>query len=116
MAPLSGGVTASAGANSTPQFSSPRAGANVAAATDLVVSVTTNRGDLGYIVELHDTTVMMAMPIQKLVAKPAGSPFSTTFSGAGIVAGSAYSIRVFVNPADGLTPPNGDQIIAVNAQ
>jgi hypothetical protein len=121
-APMPGdtGGTTAGGATATPRITDPLAGATVAAGTNLQVDVSTNRGDLGYIVELLDITPsttpmpMPAMPVTNVVAGPAGNNFSTTFTGFNLVAGHQYRIRVSVDPA--FRAQVQDHILTVTAQ
>jgi hypothetical protein len=104
------------GALAMPQITSPLAGAAVPAGIDLPVRVQTNRGDFGYVLQLTDVTPVGARPAVPFpVPAPSGSPFTVVIPGVNLVAGHAYSIRVFVSPANGLTPPNMDSICPVTA-
>jgi hypothetical protein len=80
------------------------------------VTVETNRGDFGYILQLSDITPGVVRPgLPLAVPAPSGSPFTVVIPGGSLVAGHSYRIRVFVSPANGLTPPNMDSICNVTA-
>jgi hypothetical protein len=125
---ISGGMPAA------PQITAPPAGAQIPAGANLEVDVTTNRPDLSYIVELTDITPPppapfpgpigpgggplpppMPLPIPFNVT-PMGNNFSVIIPGSNFVSGHTYSIRVYVDPADGATPPNADCTINVTAE
>jgi hypothetical protein len=105
-----------AGASATPQIAAPLAGDTVPAGVDLQVDVDTNRGDLGYIVELLDVTPspVAALAMQTSVAAPAGNNFSVTFPASRLAPDRQYRLRVFVDPAFGGTPPHQDHVIDIN--
>ncbi|QJW92915.1 hypothetical protein [Frigoriglobus tundricola] len=98
-----------------PQITSPAAGASVTAGVNLAVGVTTNRGDLGYVVTLQDlTTTPPPSVVPFSAAAPAGTTFTVTIGGSNLVAGRSYNIQVALDPASGATPPNLSDAVTVN--
>lgn len=113
--------TSADGAPADPEIISPLANAMVPAGLNLFVDLTTDRGDLGYILEVLDTTPLPAgvLPppaVQFIVPAPGANNFSVNVPGAMLVGGHTYRLRVFVNPANGLTPPHLDFVINITAQ
>ena len=74
--------------------------------------MTTNRGDLRYKVVLTDTNPPPG-PVTVDVPVPGGANFTAVFDGANLQANRTYTIHVFVDPADGATPPHLDHTINI---
>ncbi|MBY0458902.1 MAG: fibronectin type III domain-containing protein [Gemmataceae bacterium] len=94
-----------------PKITSPGNGDHVPPGVDLTVQVDTNRDDLRYIVELTDTTTGASVKVY--VPAPTGGRFTAVFAGSNLQPDRTYTIRVYVNPLDGATPPNLDATITV---
>jgi len=108
------------GALADPQIITPLANAMVPAGVNLFVDMTTNRGDFGYILQVLDTTPvpagMLPPPAVQFIISPGANNFSVNVPGGMLIAGHTYRLRVFVNPANDLTPPQLDFVINISAQ
>jgi hypothetical protein len=83
----------------------------------LFVLVTTNRSDLRYKLELRDTLNLAVLLFEFPI--PAPHPFTNFgayFPGYLLVPDHDYRIRVYVNPADGGTPPHSDDVVYVTTR
>jgi hypothetical protein len=102
-----------------PQFVQPTSGFFATPGADLRVLVSTLRPDLRYIITVTDVTDPQnpGAPQQINIPAPIGSGSSMLFAadvpGAWLVLGHKYQIRVFVDPADGLTPPHHDAAVDI---
>jgi hypothetical protein len=107
----------SAVAPAAPTIQSPGANTYAAPGVNLSVEVWTNRPDLSYIVTLADITsgsTLPPPPVNLVIPAPCSIPFFAVFNGSNLVANRLYTLRVFVNPASGLTPPHMDHTINVH--
>ncbi|MBP3954981.1 hypothetical protein J8F10_06760 [Gemmata sp. G18] len=97
----------------TPRITAPLANAFVLSGADLTVTVTTNRSDLRYKVVF---TPIPAPPGPTTTSIPAngGGGFTLVIPGASLQPNCVYEIHVFVDPADGGTPPHLDHAINVH--
>lgn len=103
------------GVAATPLITSPLANATVPAGVNLVVTVSTNRADLGYTVTIQDITPPGPAPAPTAFPgpNPTTNPFSVTIPAANLAAGRTYRILVTLDTASSATP-HTDSVITIN--
>jgi hypothetical protein len=102
-----------------PLILQPQAGDFVTPGTILRVLMSTNRPDLRYVIQVIDITDPMNPGAPQQMNLPAPLDhfstrlFAADLPGAWFLQDHKYQIRVFVDPADGNTPPHLDATIDV---
>ncbi|AMV26494.1 hypothetical protein VT84_18995 [Gemmata sp. SH-PL17] len=117
LTPLLAAGQSPGGVAAAPHIINPFANSFVPPGVDLTVNITTNRGDLRYKVTFTDLTPPPPAPPAPLTTNiPAngGAGFTLVIPGANLQTNRVYEIFVFVDPADGASPPHLDHTINVH--